>query len=142
MKLFDFIKVLFGNGKKSNEEWENLSDYDKGKNAFMTNRLMSAKFPSQANLFNMLRTDPVGQAEAWRMVGNKFNRVPGFIYTKTAKQGKEKKKWIPNHEAVEMYMNLNEIGEREFNEALKFNFDEIKKSIQILEKQFLNDRAK
>ena len=39
-------------------------------------------------------------------------------------------------------MKYNEIGEREFDEALKFNFKEVKKSIQTLEKQFLNDRAK
>jgi len=142
MKLFDFIKVLFGSSKKANENWEKLSDYDKSKNAFMTNRLMSAKFPTQANLFNTLRTDPVGQAEAWRMVGNKFSRVPSFIYTKTKKKTKEKKKWIPNDKAVDLYMKYNEIGEREFDEALKFNFKEVKKSIQTLEKQFLNDRAK
>jgi len=142
MKLFDFIKVLFGNGRKADEEWEKLSDYDKSKNAFMTNRLMSAKFPTQANLFNTLRTDPVGQAEAWRMIGNKFSRVPGFIYTKVKKQEKEKKKWVPNHEAVEIYMKLNEIGEREFNDALRFNPEEIKKSIQVLEKQVLDDKSR
>tara|TARA_R110001592_G_scaffold120545_3_gene324928 strand:- start:9184 stop:9612 length:429 start_codon:yes stop_codon:yes gene_type:complete len=141
MKLFDFIKVLFGNGKKANDKWEKLTSYDKSKNAFMTNRLMSAKFPTQANLFNKLRTDPSAQADAWRLVGNKFNRVPGFIYTKTKKQTKSKKKWIPNYKAVELYMKFNEIGDREFNEALNLNFEEVKKSIQILEKQLLNDRA-
>lgn len=141
MKLFDFIKVLFGSGKKADEAWEKLSDYDKSKNAFMTNRLMSTKFPTQANLFNKLRIDPVGQAEAWRMVGNKFSRVPGFIYTKTKKQ-KSEKKWIPNDEAVTFYMKINEIGEREFADALRFNYDEVKKSIEILEKQLVNDRSR
>lgn len=141
MKLFDFIKVLFGNGNKADEAWEELSDYDKGKNAFMTNRLMSAKFPTQANLFNKLRTDPVGQAEAWRMVGNKFNRVPGFIYTKTKTQ-KSEKKWIPGDEAMHFYMKINEIGEREFYDALNFNFNEVKKSIEIIEKELLNDRSR
>ena len=34
-------------------------------------------------MFNALKIDPIGQAEAWRMVASKFNRVPGFIYTKT-----------------------------------------------------------
>ena len=38
-------------------------------------------------------------------------------------------------------MKFNEIGDREFNEALNLNFEEVKKSIQILEKQLLNDRA-
>ena len=69
-----------------------VKGYDKSKNSFMTNRFMSIKFPVQANMFNALKIDPVGQAEAWRMVASKFNRVPGFIYTKT-KASKKTKKW-------------------------------------------------
>ena len=52
MKLFDYIKVLFG----KDSEWEEATDYDKSKNSFMTNRFMSAKFPVQANLFNQFRS--------------------------------------------------------------------------------------
>lgn len=134
MKLFDYIKVLFG----KDSEWESLSNYDKSKNAFMTNRFLSAKFPVQANLFNQLKTDPVGQANAWRMVTSKFNRVPGFIYTKLKKEEKLKK-WKPDETALKHYLKFNEIGEREFNEALKYNFEEVKKSIEILEKQIGKD---
>jgi hypothetical protein len=134
MKLFDYIKVLFG----KDSEWDDVSDYDKSKNSFMTNRFMSAKFPIQANLFNQLRTDPVGQAAAWRMVSSKFNKVPGFIYTKIKKE-KEEKEWRPNDKALGLYLKLNEIGEREFYEALKYNFSEVKKSIEALEKQIGKD---
>jgi hypothetical protein len=134
MKLFDYIKVLFGKDK----EWEEATDYDKSKNSFMTNRFMSAKYPIQANMFNQLRTDAVGQATAWRMVSSKFNKVPSFIYTKLKKE-KEEKEWKPNDKALQLYLKLNEIGEREFNEVLKFNYTEIKKSIEILEKQIGKD---
>ena len=68
MKLFDYIKVLFG----KDPQWDKLKGYDKSKNSFMTNRFMSIKFPVQANMFNALKIDPVGQAEAWRMVASKF----------------------------------------------------------------------
>ena len=134
MKLFDYIKVLFG----KDSEWEEATDYDKSKNSFMTNRFMSAKFPVQANLFNQLRTDPIGQAAAWRMVSSKFNKVPGFIYTKLKKE-KEEKSWKPNHKALELYLKINEIGEREFFEALKYNYSELKQSLEILEKQIGKD---
>ena len=134
MKLFDYIKVLFG----KDSEWDEITDYDKSRNAFMTNRFFSAKFPIQANLFNQLRTDPVGQAAAWRMVSSKFNKVPGFIYTKIKKE-KEEKEWKPNDKALGLYLKLNEIGEREFYEALKYNFSEVKKSIEALEKQIGKD---
>jgi len=136
MKLFDYIKVLFG----KDAQWERVSGYDKSKNSFMTNRFMSIKFPIQANLFNTLKIDPIGQAEAWRLVSSKFNRVPGFIYTKVKKSAKQKaKEWSPNPKALELYMKFNEIGEREYKEALKINPSQVQSSIDILEKQMGND---
>ena len=88
MKLFDYIGVLFG----TDQQWDDLTGYDKSKNSFMTNRFMAIKFPIQADLFNGLKTDPVGQAESWRLVARKFSRVPSFIYTKVSKKGKKQKK--------------------------------------------------
>jgi hypothetical protein len=134
MQLFDYIKVLFG----KDEQWDKVSNYDKSKNAFMVNRFMGIKFPVQANLFNTLKIDVVGQAEAWRMVSSKFSRVPGFIYTKVKAKPKEKV-WVPNTKAVEIYMKFNEIGNREFLEALKYDTYEVKRAIDILEKQISND---
>ena len=136
MKLFDYIKVLFG----KDTQWKKLKGYDKSKNSFMTNRFMSIKFPTQANMFNTLKIDTVGQAEAWRLVSSKFNRVPGFIYTKVKKTVKQKaKEWNPNPKAKEMYMKFNEIGEREFKEALKYNPSLIQSSVDTLEKQMGKD---
>lgn len=136
MKLFDYIKVLFG----KDEHWDKVTTYDKSRNSFMTNRFMSIKFPIQANLFNTLKTDPVGQAEAWRMVASKFNRVPGFIYTKVKKQEATKEKdWKPNPKAIELYMKFNEIGDREFKEALKYDPSQVRTAIDILEKQMGDD---
>ena len=134
MKLFDYIKVLFG----KDAQWDKLKGYDKSKNSFMTNRFMSIKFPIQANMFNALKIDAVGQAEAWRMVASKFNRVPGFIYTKVRAKKKEKV-WDPNPKALEMYLKLNEIEDRDFKEAMKYNPTEIKNAISTLEKQMGND---
>ena len=136
MKLFDYIKVLFG----KDAQWKKVSNYDKSKNSFMTNRFMSIKFPVQANLFNSLRTDPVGQAEAWRMVASKFNRVPGFIYTKVKKTAKQKaKEFSPDPKALDLYLKINEIGMREYKELSKHHPSELHKAINILEKQMADD---
>lgn len=134
MNLFDYIKILFN----SNNKWENITNYDKSKNSFMTRRFMSIRYPIQGNLFNMIKTDPIGEAESYRLIGKKFNRVPGWIYTKT-KKPKSKKTWNPNPQVIQEYLKLNQIGNREFKEALKFNEIEIKKSIKNLEKQMSND---
>lgn len=136
MKLFDYIKILFG----KDELWDRVTNYDKSKNSFMTNRFMSIKFPIQANLFNFLKTDPIGQAEAWRLVSSKFNRVPGFIYTKVKKSPKQKEReWVPNPKALEQYMKFNEIGEREYREALKYDPLQVRFAIDTLEKHMGND---
>lgn len=134
MKLFDFIKILFG----PDVEWDKLNPYDKSKNVFMTNRFMSAKWPIQANLFNKLKTDPIGTIESWRLISSKFNRVPGFIYT-PVKKSKNTVTWKPDPKYAEIYMKFNEIGEREFNEALKYNPSEVKITIDKIQKQMEND---
>ena len=134
MKLFNYIKHLFG----TDAQWEKLKGYDKSKNSFMINRFMCIKFPIQANMFNALRIDPVSQAEAWRMVASKFNRVPGFIYTKT-KATKKTKVWDPNPKALALYLKINEIGERDYLEAMKHQPIQVKNAINILEKQMSDD---
>ena len=137
MKLFDYIKVMFS----SSEKWKKLKAYDKIKNNFMMNRFMSIKFPMQANLFNVLKTDPVGTAESWRMIASKFTRVPGWVYTRVRKTKKEKK-WEPSTEALAFYMKINEIGTREYEEALKFHPTEIKSTMLKIEKQIKGDDHK
>ena len=104
----------------------------------MVNRFMGIKFPLQANLFNVLKTDPVGAAESWRMVASKFNRVPGWIYTRVRKTKKEKK-WEPKQEAIDFYLKINEIGKREYDEAFKFYPAQMKATLMQLEKQITND---
>ena len=133
MKLFDYISKLFGS---SDLEWEKIKDYDKSKNSFMTQRFMSIKYPIQANMFNSLKTNPVGIANSWRLVASKFNRTPSWIYTKVKKtSAKTKDNWSPNPEALKMYSKLNEIGMREFELALKMEPTVVKASINKLEKQ-------
>jgi hypothetical protein len=135
MKLFDYISILFG----SDAKWNDLNNYDKIKNDFMTRRFMAIKFPMQANLFNSLKTDPIGQAESWRMISSKFKRVPSWIYTKTKKESTKTDSWKPSQEAVDTYIRLNEIGEREYKEALKYNPDAVKVAVNTLQKQLGND---
>jgi len=136
MQLFDYIKVLFG----TDQQWDGLNGYDKTKNSFMTNRFMSIKFPVQADMFNRLGTDPVGQAESWRMVARKFSRVPSFIYTKTSSKGKKQPEWVPDPKALEFYLKINEIGMREFELALKHDPETVMASINKLKSQIADDR--
>jgi hypothetical protein len=135
MKLFDYLKVVFGR----DEDWDSLTGYDKSKNSFMLNRMMSARFPMQSSLFNSLRTDPVGAAESWRMVGSKFSRVPAFIYTKVSKKKEALKQYSPDPRALAEYLKINQIGMREYHEALQHNPAAVKTAIDTLQKQLGNE---
>lgn len=135
MELFDYIGTIFG----SDKVWEEVGNNDKNKHSFMLNRLMSIQFPMQASMLNALKISQIGQAETWRMIGKQYKRTPGFIYTKTStKKEKTKKKY--SDDAVRKYMQINEIGEREFKEALKFNEEEILKSLEIIDKTYFSKK--
>ena len=73
------------------------------------------------------------------MVTSKFNRVPGFIYTKVSKK-KIQKEWEPDQQALDFYLQINEIGIREFNEALKYDRSSVISAIDKLKSQITDDR--
>lgn len=136
MKLFDYINVIFS---ANNAKWEEVSELDMARNAFMLNRLMSIKFPIQAQMLNIMKISPVGQAQTWRNIAKQFKRTPGFIYTKTKNMSSDKTKKL-NEDAVAMYMKFNEIGETEFKDAYKFNPDAIEEALEVIEKTYFSKK--
>lgn len=136
MKLFDYINVIFS---ADNKKWEDVSELDMSRNSFMLNRLMSIKFPVQAQMLNIMKISPAGQAQAWRNIASQFKRTPGFIYTKTKNASSDKTKKL-NEDAVAMYMKINEIGETEFKDAYAFNPKEVEKALDILEKTYFSKK--
>ena len=136
MKLFDYINVIFS---ANNAKWEEISELDMARNAFMLNRLMSIKFPIQAQMLNIMKISPVGQAQTWRNIAKQFKRTPGFIYTKTKNVSSDKTKKL-NEDAVAMYMKFNEIGETEFKDAYRFNPDAVEEALEIIEKTYFSKK--
>lgn len=136
MKLFDYINVIFS---ANNAKWEEISELDMARNAFMLNRLMSIKFPIQAQMLNIMKISPVGQAQTWRNIAKQFKRTPGFIYTKTKNMSSDKTKKL-NEDAVAMYMKFNEIGETEFKDAYRFNPDAVEEALEVIEKTYFSKK--
>ena len=130
MELFDFTKVLFG---KPNE-YQKLKTIEKGKHFFMIQRFFSIKFPSTAQQLNRNGINGSAVVDLWQIVGQRFGRVPGWIYTKTKKVASEKV-WKPNPEVATIWMQRHGLGERDLQLAIKFNPEEMKKYFQKLEKQ-------
>jgi hypothetical protein len=131
-KLFDFINIMFTDRKK----YDTLNPYIKAKHQFMINRFFSIKFPSQAQMFNKNGISGYGVVESWSFVAKRFNSVPRWFWQKTkSKNSKKKLKYTVNDEASIMFMRINKIGKREFEDLIKFNEKELNKILDNLQKQ-------
>jgi hypothetical protein len=136
MELFDLTKIIFTNPS----QYQKLKNSEKSKHFFMINRFFSIKYPTTAQSLNRNGINPWAVVDLWQLVACRFQRVPGWIYTKTKKLNKEKT-WTPNPEVSKLWMERNGLGERELNLAIKFNPEEMKKSFSLIEKQInLYDR--
>lgn len=130
MDLFDYIKCLFS----QSSEYENLPDYVKKKHTFMVTRFFSIQYPIQAQLFNKLNIDPIGVSHSWRKIGIRYKKTPGWIFTKTTKNTVKKSAYTPSEEAVSLYLKINEIGMREYKDAMLFNLDKITLDLKQIQK--------
>jgi hypothetical protein len=130
MDLFDYIKCIFS----QSQDFENLSSYVKKKHAFMTNRFLSINFPIQAQMFNKLNINPVGVADSWRKVGIRYKRTPPWVFTKTKKKPKDSV-YSPSDEVLSLYLKMNEIGMREYKDAMKYDPDRIVADLKTIQKQ-------
>jgi hypothetical protein len=137
MKLFDFIKIFFG----ENPEYYKLKKYDKGKNRFMINRFMSINYPTQAEMLNLNGTDPAHIVESWHLVARNFKRTPGWMYTKVRKaEPKPGDGFVPSDETVKFYMNKFKISYKDFETCVKFNKAELYNELEELEKEMQSNK--
>ena len=130
MELFDFVKVLFADGKK----YDQLKNSEKARHFFMINRFFSIKYPSTAQQLNRVGINSWAVVDLWKIVGSRFGKVPGWIYTKT-KKTKSDKEWKPDPEVSKIWMQRNNVGERELKDAIRFYPEEMKKLFSSIEKQ-------
>ena len=88
MELFTLIKNIFSSDDKV---WKTVGKFDKSKNFFMVNRIMSIQFPIQANQFNKLKVVSPPVVDWWRdNLSHRYSKPPTWIYTKTKKLEKQK----------------------------------------------------
>ena len=138
MKLFDLIKVLF-NGKKG---YDKLTNYDKSKNRFMVQRFMSIEFPDVAELLNINGTNGAYIIDSFRLITrSRYNRVPGWVYTKTKKTKKKDSGFEPEDSTVKFFLKKYDTTMRDYNEILKSTQkEELLKELEELE-QFLKENG-
>ena len=131
MELFELVKVMFTDSKK----YSTLRNVDKAKNFFMIQRFMAIKHPTTAQSLNRININPWAVVDLWQIVASRFQRVPGWIYTKTKKPASIDKTWKPNSDVAAIWMQKNGVGERELKDAIRFYPEEMKKHFTAIEKQ-------
>ena len=116
---------------------------DKRKYSYMLRRLFSAQFPIQCELVNRLDSDPLMTAEVIAMLAMRFNGLPSFL--KTRIDQKKKKETIRTYyedDVLNKYMEINECGIREVEEAYAINKDEMDRTLKLIKSNFFNNKEK
>lgn len=133
MKLFEFVKILFNNPKK----YKQLNGHEIGKHRFMINRFMSIRYPEMANLLNINKINSRHLVDCWYLVAsNRYNRTPGWIFTKVRKNKENSKsEFQPHDNTIKFYLKINEINIKDFKQAMKYYRPEILKELELLQKQ-------
>lgn len=132
-KLFDFVKIMF----TKPAQFKQIKNHNKKRHHFMINRFFAIKYPTNAQLFNFNGINGANVVESWAMVAQRFKSVPLWWYTKTKKADPAAKadKYTPSETAIQIYMQKNEIGNREFNELKTFAKDALYADLQRIETQ-------
>ena len=116
---------------------------DKKKYSYMLRRLFAAQFPVQCELVNRIDSDPLVDAEIIALLALRFNGLPNFL--KTRIDQKKKKETIRTYyedDVLNKYMEINECGIREVEEAYAINKEEIDKALKLIKTNFFNNKDK
>jgi len=131
-KLFDFVKIMF----TKPQQYKKIKQHTKKRHHFMINRFMSIKYPANAMMFNINGINGGSVVECWSVVASRFQSVPRWFYTKTKKAKKNTPdKYNPSEKAVSIYMDKNEIGNREFSELKEFAKEALFSDLKKIEEQ-------
>lgn len=144
--LFDFLRKIFDTTQKGVAGWDNVSNPDKKRNSFMVNRMMAIQYAPTANALNELYIDSVGVVESWRIAvlssGLKSQRIPSWIYTKTAKAQSDNPFSKLKKETLIQYCRMHECGMRELREMHRRFPSETMEELEYIENGVKEKAAK
>ena len=114
---------------------------EKRKYSYMLRRLFSAQFPIQCELVNRLDSDPLVDAEVIALLALRFNGLPNFLKVRIdQKKKKESIRKYYGDDVVAKYMEINECGIREVEEAYSINKEEMDKAMKLIKTNFFAEK--
>ena len=137
MELFDVLNAFCT--RRSGE----VSDNDKRKYAYMVRRLFSAQFPMICESVNRMDSDPLYTSNLISFVAVRYNGLPPFLKMKINQKKKQETIRTKFDDCVvDKYMEINECGIRELEEAYFFNKEEVENSLNLIKKNFFGGKDK
>ena len=119
MELFEITKRIFENP----QSWEEVSNYDKKKYFFIVNRMFSIGHPLEVQALQHIKTSPVVVMNVWqRFMTKKYNKTPGWMFTKGVVKNKLEK---------EVKINLSEEIIRDYCRVYRIDYKSIKDSLKF-----------
>ena len=120
-----------------------ISKEDKRKYSFLSRRLFAAQFPIQCELVNRLDSDPLIDAKLIALLAMRFNGLPNFLKIRVdQKKKKETIRTYYDDDVVNKYMEINECGIREVEEAYAVNQTELDNALKLIKSNFFNNKEK
>ena len=120
-----------------------VSKEDKRKYSYMLRRLFAAQFPIQCELVNRLDSDPLVDAELIALLAMRFNGLPAFLKTRIDQtKKKESIRKFYEDDVLNKYMEINECGIREVEDAYAINKGELDWALKLIKSNFFNNKEK
>lgn len=120
-----------------------ISKEDKRKYSFLSRRLFSAQFPIQCELINRLDVDSVAASTIVSLLASRYTGLPSFLKIRVD-QTKRKESIRKYYEdcVIDKYMEINECGIREVEEAYYYDRDALDNAMKLIKKNFFNNKEK
>ncbi len=120
-----------------------VSKDDKRKYSYMLRRLFAAQFPIQCELINRLDVDPVAASTIVSLLASRYTGLPSFLKIRVD-QTKRKESIRKYYEdcVIDKYMEINECGIREVEEAYYYDRDALDNAMKLIKKNFFNNKEK
>ena len=137
MELFEVLNAFCT--KRANV----VSDDDKRKYAYMIRRLFSAQFPMLCEYVNRMDSDPLYTATLISLITTRYNSLPPYLKLKISqKKRQESIREKYDDCVVDKYMEINECGIREVEEAYFFNQDEVDSAMELIKQNYFDNKSK
>lgn len=114
MELFDVVKAVFSG--------RHVPRADKVRNAFILNRMMAARYPLPAAALNVVGGDQSRVVDCWSALVGSAGAVPPWVFAKGQKKPSKKK---PDRAALELWMEVNGVGEAELDACVAEDADSV-----------------